>query len=146
MPPISPTIKGMIPIAKNIIVVDENGNEYEATFPKRAKGLVKKGRARFLSENKICLACPPNKSLEDNMENNIVREPENQTSVLTMEYVLEQIDKIMKDIAYIREAIDSVNNVDGIAAEAIAGIVHAREKTNQQLIQLLESRISHLLL
>ena len=72
------------------------------------------------------------------MENNIVREPENQTSVLTMEYVLEQIDKIMKDIAYIREAIDSVNNVDGIAAEAIAGIVHAREKTNQQLIQLLE--------
>ena len=76
------------------------------------------------------------------MENNIVREPENHTSVLTMEYVLEQIDKIMKDIAYVREAIDSVNNVEGIAAEAIAGIVHAREKTNQQLIQLLEKMLS----
>ena len=44
---------------KNVIVVDEQGNEYEATYPKRAKGLVKNGRARFVAENKICLACPP---------------------------------------------------------------------------------------
>ncbi len=49
----------MTPIEKNIIVVDEQGNEYEATYPKRAKGLVKNGRARFIGENKICLACPP---------------------------------------------------------------------------------------
>lgn len=62
--------KGMIPIAKNIIVVDEQGNEYEATYPKRAKGLVKNGRARFVSENKICLACPPNTILEDTIMNN----------------------------------------------------------------------------
>ncbi len=60
----------MIPIAKNIIVVDEQGNEYEATYPKRAKGLVKNGRARFIAENKICLACPPNKILEDDIVNN----------------------------------------------------------------------------
>ena len=55
----------MIPIEKNIIVVDEQGNEYEATYPKRAKGLVKNGRARFIDENTICLACPPNIELED---------------------------------------------------------------------------------
>ena len=60
----------MRPITKNIIVVDEQGNEYEATYPKRAKGLVKNGRARFIAENKICLACPPNKFLEDNIVNN----------------------------------------------------------------------------
>ena len=40
--------KGEIPIEKNISVVDEQGNEYEATYPKRAKGLVKSGRARFI--------------------------------------------------------------------------------------------------
>lgn len=51
--------KGATPIEKNVIVVDEQGNEYEATYPKRAKGLVKNGRARFIGENKICLACPP---------------------------------------------------------------------------------------
>ena len=50
---------------KNIIVVDEQGNDYDPTYPKRAKGLVKNGRARFISEKKICLACPPNRKLED---------------------------------------------------------------------------------
>ncbi len=51
---------------KNVIVVDEQGNIYEATYPKRAKGLVKNGRARFVGENKICLACPPENLMEDN--------------------------------------------------------------------------------
>ena len=46
--------KGATPIEKNVIVVDEQGNEYEATYPKRARGLVKNGRARFIGENKIC--------------------------------------------------------------------------------------------
>ncbi len=63
--------RGMTPIAKNIIVVDEEGNVYEATYPKRAEGLVKKGRARFINETTICLACPPNNNLEDTkMEEN----------------------------------------------------------------------------
>ncbi len=61
----------MKPIEKNVIVVDEQGNKYEATWPRRAKGLVKNGRARFVSEHKICLACPPNIDLEDkNMSEN----------------------------------------------------------------------------
>ena len=55
----------MTPIEKNVIVVDEQGNEYEATYPKRAKGLVKNGRARFLDESTICLACPPDTVMED---------------------------------------------------------------------------------
>lgn len=62
----------MIPIAKNILVVDEQGNEYGATWPKRARGLVKNGRARFLSENKICLACPPWIDMEDNEMTDVI--------------------------------------------------------------------------
>ena len=65
MPEKSNKQRGMKPITKNVIVVDEQGNEYKATYLKRAKGLVKHGRARFISENKICLACPPNINLED---------------------------------------------------------------------------------
>ena len=56
----------MIPIEKNIIVVDEKGNEYKATYPKRAKVLVKNGRAHYIEENKICLLRPPNMKSEDN--------------------------------------------------------------------------------
>jgi hypothetical protein len=70
---------GATPIEKNIIVVDEQGNEHEATYPKRAKGFVKNGRARFVSENKICLACPPNEILEDNkMSDNSISKAMNQ--------------------------------------------------------------------
>ena len=44
---------------KNIAVIDAEGNVYEATWPKRARGLVKSGRARFVNQNTICLARPP---------------------------------------------------------------------------------------
>ena len=79
----------MTPIEKNVIVVDEQGNEYEATYPKRAKGLVKNGRARFVGENKICLACPPDTILEEKkMENN----------KLTVSDIFEQITLLQKQL------------------------------------------------
>ena len=81
--------KGATPIEKNVIVVDEQGNEYEATYPKRAKGLVKNGRARFVGENKICLACPPDTILEEEkMENN----------KLTVSDIFEQITLLQKEL------------------------------------------------
>ena len=80
--------RGATPIEKNIIVVDEQGNEYEATYLKRAKGLVKNGRARFINENTICLACPPKEYLEDNkMEDK-----------LTEREIFEQIVALQKQI------------------------------------------------
>lgn len=147
----------MIPIIKNIIVVDEQGIEYEATYPRRANGLVKNGRARFVNENKICLACPPNKNLEDiKVENDYINE---QTAtqatstekpvVLNMEYVLTRIDKIMDNNYQIKEAFDIIKNMelngslnggfgDQARAEAISQTVQSRETTNQQLIKFLE--------
>lgn len=40
---------------KNVIVTDVNGNQISLTYPKRAKGLVKKNRAEYVSENTIRL-------------------------------------------------------------------------------------------
>ena len=50
---------------KTVGVRDEAGNRYEATYPKRARGLVKHGRARFTDESQteIILTCPPNQKL-----------------------------------------------------------------------------------
>ncbi|MDR1330287.1 MAG: hypothetical protein LBK23_11880, partial [Oscillospiraceae bacterium] len=53
---------------KNIKVVDEYGNDYGATWPRRAKGLIKSGRAREIGENIICLTRPPNKKELQAME------------------------------------------------------------------------------
>lgn len=139
----------MIPIAKNIIVVDEQGNYYEATYPKRAKGLVKNGRARFIDENTICLACPPCDMEDNNMSNNtenmaIETKP---TEKLTMDYVLEQIEKIATETEYLHNAISELSKINSTGpgdigahgkTEALRYIVTSREQTNQRLLSLYE--------
>ncbi len=150
----------MTPIEKNIIVVDEQGNEYEATYPKRAKGLVKNGRARFIEENKICLACPPNTELEDkNMSENKTAKQEKQNvavpelteqvipKTLTMEYVLGKIEEITANQGYLMAAITELGKLKSGGpgdvgtqeqGKAFGEIIKAREATNQRLIALYE--------
>ncbi len=150
--------KGMIPIEKNIVVVDEQGNEYEATYPKRAKGLVKNGRARFIDKNTICLACPPDTKLEDkNMSENkkvidetTAENPIEEPQKLTINYVLEQIEKIQNQTDHIGMALAALGNMvpktnsttpdvaGAEQAEAIAEVIESREATNQKLIALYE--------
>lgn len=133
---------------KNVIVVDEQGNQYGATYPKRAKGLVKNGRARFVddSHTKICLACPPNENLEDiKMSENIISTAvEAETAKeINAKYFLDQIEKIRQDSKHITDALENLSKVESkgpgdIGAEerakGIADVVRCRETTNQRLI------------
>ena len=131
----------MTPIEKNIHVVDERGNVYEATWPKRARGLVKNGRARFISLDTICLACPPNQILEDTEMNNKVE----------LSWLLQQIAAIQSDTEYLKAGLTELSqmNVGGKTApgepEDVAGqakanalrdMIQGREATNQQLLAL----------
>ena len=133
----------MTPIEKNIHVVDEQGNIYEATWPKRARGLVKHGRARFLSDDTICLACPPNTVLEDYNMNDKVE----------LSWLLQQIAAIQSDTEYLKEGLNqlaqmgegdsgepgSPGNILGQArANALRDMIQGREKTNQRLLWLYE--------
>ena len=45
----------MIPIEKNIIVTDVDGKQIGTTYPKRARGLLKNGRAEYVSDREIRL-------------------------------------------------------------------------------------------
>lgn len=68
--------------------------------------------------------------------------------VLSMDYVLTRIDKIINDTAYLHEAITTVgsmeaaqpgvNGCDTSCGDAIKTIVVSRETTNQQTLKLLE--------
>ncbi len=112
----------MTPIAKNIRVVDENRNEYEATYPKRAQGLVKNGRARFIDESTICLVCPPNTNLEDeNMSENKVKDtkakvPETvetipeATKPLTSREIFEKISELQEQLT--KNSYHSLHRLD----------------------------------
>lgn len=162
----------MTPIEKNVIVVDESGNEYGATWPKRARGLVKSGRARFIDKNRICLACPPNineitediKMSENTNTTNIeateavetieiaeatetVETGENTATKYTIDYVLEQIEKLHADKEFYSaitnefKSVMTVNSDSFAAAEsaqAIGKAIMCRETTNQQLIAFYE--------
>ena len=132
---------------KNIEVVDEAGNVYEPTWPKRAKGLVKHGRARFVDENRICLTCPPDKTEETHMSNTSI------FGEMTVADILNRINNIINQTSYIGEVAEALKamgdgdsgdmyspgNVMGQAkAEALGAIVTSRETTNQQILRLYE--------
>ena len=131
----------MAPIEKNVIVVDEQGNEYEATYPKRAKGLVKNGRARFVGENKICLACPPNENLEDNkMEEN----------KLTAKEIFVQLTILQKQLTEnsqtsLHRLEDALSSLEGEDCEArfeqipeICDVFKTRELTLLKMLEMYE--------
>ena len=133
----------MTPIQKNIHVVDEQGREYEAAWPRRARGLVKTGRARFLSGNTIYLVCPPNLILGDTEMNDNVE----------LSWPLQQIAALQNDTEYLKERLAHLSqmNVGGKTApyepEDVAGqakanalrdIIQGRESTNKQLMRLYE--------
>ena len=147
---------------RKIAVVDEAGKSYEATYLKRAKGLVKHGRARFIDENTICLACPPDnlKYTEDNsmtnteninvnVETGEVTIPEADAAAsekYTLEYFLKQIEKISEAYTnggteYVVNSITCIHN-EGTpcggsgeeVAKAAADAVRYRETTVQKTL------------
>ena len=132
--------KGAKPIEKNIIVVDEQGNEYEATYPKRAKGLVKNGRARFVGENKICLACPPDKTEENKMMDN---------NILTIKEIFEQITLLQKQLMEnsfqslhrLSDAIDSIKENEESTEDdvsSVCGVFATREAILMKMLEFYE--------
>ena len=139
----------MTPIEKNIIVVDEQGNEYEATYPKRAKGLVKNGRARFVDENKICLACPPDKILEEEkMSNNTNNQSEQKVNGITEQQIFEQITLLQTRLTQnaqtslhrLSDALDFIgeDNENELPYEQITEICNVFKTRELTLLKLLE--------
>lgn len=158
----------MVPITKNIIVVDEFGKEYTSTYAKRAKGLVKNGRARWLDGNTICLVCPPDTlNLEDNDMSNRADNIETKNVVCekaesgmekmspNVTDILSRIDMIIAQGNALQDVVMQIQNIpindsplggeDGAQrARAINNIYSAREVTNQKLIDLLEKMYNNI--
>ena len=129
-------------------MVDENGKEYGSTWLKRAGGLVKKGRARWLNEHTICLACPPNLTEESKMEhsNEVLKLPGTGSTdkaqsaagtqnELTLNELLKRIDDIRGEMGYLQELAE---NWLGSEAIGIGNMVEEREKTYRQMLSFLE--------
>ncbi len=137
-------------MTKNISVVDTQGNVYEATYPKRAKGLVKKGRARFVDETTICLARPPYHTEDEIMDENktTMTTPEVKAVQFDADYVIAKIEQIMADSENLKRSLrllDSDHLDDfGQTALAVGNMIEARERTNQEMISLLKRIVDKL--
>lgn len=128
--------RGMTPIEKNIIVVDENGNELHRTYAKRAEGLVKKGRAHFVHEDTICLTDPSGLHEEEETMNN-----------LTTREIFDRITQLQDQLAsnemsmdQLRRSLDAAlcYEVDEIAeiVENVTNVFIHREQTLRSLLDM----------
>lgn len=138
-----------------IEVVDSSGKIIGRTYEKRAKGLVKKGRARFTDENRITLL--PSEDAHEYIETEGYKMDERinteniseENGQYTIESVMQCMKKILDDTQYIKNAIFNVTEIPSgdagdcgspgdiagkAKAEAISTIVRERENTNQKLI------------
>ena len=143
---------------KTVRVVDEAGIEYKPTYPKRAAGLVKHGRARYTDECTICLVRPPHIQNEEDME--MSENPESSriypetgagtekqsAPSFSIEYVLTMLERIQQDSGHIVQAVKELGSLDAPDApslqydgrgEAIGRVIEAREQTNREMIALL---------
>lgn len=100
--------RGMIPITKNVVVLRADSSPFSMTYPKRARHLVKKGRARWKDANTIELTCPsPSSDMGDelNMDNDLKQK--------ALEFVMaSDIDPIVKNDQIIRLVKDDDNSVE----------------------------------
>ena len=122
---------------KTVIVIDEQGNKLESTYPKRAKGLIKNGRARVVDENTICLVdLPKNIILEENeMNNNNIILEEKKEVQIDLAYIMNKIDEITK------MNLDLINNQDFGEMACVPGTktpVQCICETNNKMIDFLQ--------
>ena len=123
---------------KTVIVIDEQGNKLESTYPKRAKGLIKNGRARVVDENSICLVdLPKNIILEENKmnNNNINLQEKNKEVKIDLAYIMNKIDEITKINS------ELVSNKDLTVMSVVPGAKNPVQcicETNNKMIDFLQ--------
>ncbi len=123
---------------KTVIVIDEQGNKLESTYPKRAKGLIKNGRARVVDDNTICLVdLPKDTYLEEHkMNNNNINIEENKDTMIDITYIMKKIDEIIemnRDLAK-NPGLSQMSNVPG-TKNPIQSIC----ETNNKMIDFLQN-------
>lgn len=122
---------------QTITIVDEHDKQIGKTYPKRANGLIKNKRARYIDESKIMLiACPSNEYI---MEENKMNNNELNNNKLDLQYIIDKIDAILANNNEILNVIKDFDEQD-----VFENVHHPIQKiinTNNELIVLLKELI-----
>lgn len=130
--------RGVTPIQKNIRVIDEQGTEYETTYPKRAKGLVKNGRARFIDEHTICLARPPIHRLETKQMEQNQNLTEREIFLQIAQLQKQLTEDVMSSLHHLSDAISSLLDDGNLTlpehVAEVCNVFAAREATFSEML------------
>ena len=127
---------------QTITIVDEHDKQIGKTYPKRANGLIKNKRARYIDENKIMLiACPSDEYImeENKMNNNELNNNKLNNNKLDIQYIIDKIDAILANNNEILNVIKDFDEQD-----VFENVHHPIQKiinTNNELIGLLKELI-----
>ena len=125
-------------MTKNVEVVDEQGNVYGATYPKRAKGLVKNGRARFIDEHTICLARPPVHRLETKQMEQNQNLTEREIFLQIAQLQKQLTEDVMSSLHHLSDAISSLLDDGNLTlpehVAEVCNVFAAREATFSEML------------
>lgn len=137
--------RGMTPMTKNILVVTgEPPNPFGMTYPRRAKQLVKKGRAAWLDEQTIRLQPDPPCEMraDEHMTNN------NMTQNEWVDYFKTLVEKVILNDTVALRAIDAMESVDSGPGDtpglAISEIVKANHTLKSETLWTLSQFIAQM--
>lgn len=131
--------KGETPIAKNVMVLDAHLNPLHPTYPRRARHLVKRGRAEWVDDTTIrMLSDPPQEERAKAM-------PENEATAREewVEYLKGLADKLTANDGVAMAAIEAIRSLAGSPSlgdkpsMAVGKIVEASQKARGDVLRSL---------
>lgn len=128
----------MIPIIKNIFVINEEETLLESTYVKRAKQLVKKGRAKWLSEDTIKLTL-----FKPNYEEVVLMSDNTKTEFTNIDFIKELIDKLANENQVATKAIEELSKLENQDLKA-PKIVDVSSGHNQTKLSIVAELVKHL--
>ena len=136
---------GGTPIIKNITVIDEQGNFYEATYPKRAHGLVKRGRVYFVDATTICLISAQEMQASEQTDKHSVEHENNLHVVCSPNTYLEDIMMENNECVQETAVIDTTSEPELSMAYVLKAIETLMEQATSSFVasaQALPSLVS----
>ncbi|AGK98454.1 hypothetical protein [Clostridium pasteurianum] len=123
---------------KNICVIDNNGDSISSTYLKRAKQLVKKGRAKWLNEDTIKLIASNTYYGEVKLMSIESKE------ILNIDLIQAFIEKIINENSVSEKAIDEISKLsnEDLKAAKILQVVESHDRAKTEIAAAFASQLN----
>ncbi len=131
-------------MTKNIAVLDETGKKIGETYPKRARGMVKSGKAYYVGENAVRFAA----ALSANDTERMKSDKMNESTNVTPEAILAKVDALLAECEALRKkAYDCIEKADSEwKAESAVAMAKEQEKTTREALSFYRAAYTNMMI